>query len=306
MGFLYALEAIRNPVLDKIMYFFTVLGQETVFLVLAIAVFWCVNKRQGYYMMTVGFVGIILNQALKLIFRIPRPWVKDPNFTIVESARNGATGYSFPSGHTQNAVNVFGTTAGWTDKKWLRWVCIGLIVLISFSRMYLGVHTPADVITALVMGVVLTMAFYPFFKNDNGDPKKMLRLIGIMLIVAVAYVLFVELYKFPVDIDPDNLHEGIMNGYKLMGAVAGLLIAYIIDEKHTRFETSAPLWVQAVKLVVGFGLLMAVKEGLKAPLSALFSESVAACVRYFAIVLFAGAVWPLSFKPLSNLANKSK
>ena len=302
MGFLYALESIRNPILDKIMYFITVLGEETVFLVLAIAVFWCVNKRQGYYMMTVGFTGIVLSQAMKLIFRVPRPWVRDPGFTIVESARSGATGYSFPSGHTQNAVNVFGTTARWTNKRWLRWVCIALIALIAFSRMYLGVHTPADVITALVMGAVLTLAFYPFFKKERG----LLPLIIAMAAVAVAYVLFTSLYPFPGDIDAENLHEGVMNGCKLLGAVIGLLGAYIIDVKHTRFETKAPIWVQIVKVVVGFGLLMAIKEGLKAPLAALLPEAAAQGVRYFLIVLFAGGIWPLTFKPLTSLANKSK
>ena len=50
--------------------------------------------------MTVGFFGTLVNQFLKLVCRVPRPWVRDPNFTIVEAARADATGYSFPSGHT--------------------------------------------------------------------------------------------------------------------------------------------------------------------------------------------------------------
>ena len=100
MELLYALESIRTPFLDKLMGLVTNLGGEAVFIVTAIVVFWCLSKSCGYYMMTVGFAGTIINQFLKLWFRIPRPWVKDPNFTIVESARAEATGYSFPSGHT--------------------------------------------------------------------------------------------------------------------------------------------------------------------------------------------------------------
>lgn len=111
MELLYALESIRTPFLDKLMGLVTNLGGEAVFIVAAIVVFWCLNKSCGYYMMTVGFAGTIINQFLKLWFRIPRPWVKDPNFTIVESARAEATGYSFPSGHTQNAFAVFGSPA---------------------------------------------------------------------------------------------------------------------------------------------------------------------------------------------------
>lgn len=111
MELLYALESIRTPFFDKLMGLVTNLGGEAVFIVAAIIVFWCLNKSCGYYMMTVGFAGTIINQFLKLWFRIPRPWVKDPNFTIVESARAEATGYSFPSGHTQNAFAVFGAPA---------------------------------------------------------------------------------------------------------------------------------------------------------------------------------------------------
>ena len=104
MGVLYALESIRTPVLDKIMSVITLLGGELFFMVIAVTVFWCVSKREGYYLMIVGFFGTVINQFLKILCCVPRPRVKDPGFTIVESARAEATGYSLPSGHTQNDV----------------------------------------------------------------------------------------------------------------------------------------------------------------------------------------------------------
>ena len=92
MSVLYWLESIRNPVLDAVMQFFTLFGEELMFMILALLVFWCVSKEEGYYLLFVGFFGTIVNQFLKLLCRIPRPWVRDPDFTIVESARAGATG----------------------------------------------------------------------------------------------------------------------------------------------------------------------------------------------------------------------
>ena len=106
MSFLYWLESIRCPFLDAVMQAFTCFGEELAFLLLALTIFWCVSKEEGYYLLFVGFFGTVLNQFLKLLCRIPRPWVRDPDFTIVESARSGAGGYSFPSGHTQNAVGT--------------------------------------------------------------------------------------------------------------------------------------------------------------------------------------------------------
>ena len=75
MEVLYFLEGIRNPFLDRLMMLITNLGSETAFLAIALILFWCVNKRQGYYIMSVGFVGTILSQAMKILCRIPRPWV---------------------------------------------------------------------------------------------------------------------------------------------------------------------------------------------------------------------------------------
>ena len=111
MKVLYWLESIRAPWLDAVMLAISQLGGEILFMAIVIALFWCMDKRKGYYLMTVGFFGIVANQFLKLVFRVSRPWIRDPEFTIVEGARAGATGYSFPSGHTQNAAAVLGCPA---------------------------------------------------------------------------------------------------------------------------------------------------------------------------------------------------
>mgnify|MGYP002750747706 CR=1 FL=1 len=193
MGLLYALESIRTPLLDKILGAVTYLGDELCFMVFAVGVFWCISKRMGYYLMTVGFFGTILNQFLKILCAIPRPWVKDPNFTIVESARAGASGYSFPSGHTQNAVTLYGGTARYTKTPWLRWVCIAVMVLICFSRMYLGVHTPLDVGVALAMGAVLVLALYPVMEEADRRPWVLTWVIEFMVVCSGAFVAYLYL-----------------------------------------------------------------------------------------------------------------
>ena len=142
MAFLYLLEDLRVPVLNEFMSAITYLGDEIAFLVVALILMWCVDKRTGYYVMSVGFLGTIANQFMKLWFRIPRPWVLDPEFTILEQAREGASGYSFPSGHTQSSVGTFGSIAYTTKHRWIRILSLLAVVLVPFSRMYLGVHTP--------------------------------------------------------------------------------------------------------------------------------------------------------------------
>lgn len=305
MELLYALESIRTPFLDKLMGLVTNLGGEAVFIVAAIVVFWCLSKSCGYYMMTVGFAGTIINQFLKLWFRIPRPWVKDPNFTIVESARAEATGYSFPSGHTQNAFAVFGAPARFFKNTALRIVFIFLIALTAFSRMYVGVHTPLDVGVSLIVGTILVFVIYPFFRDMDKSPKKVYIIFGIFIVLAAAFVAFVELYDFPADIDAENYASGLKNAYMILFCAIGLMLTFFIDTKYVRFHTQAVWWAQIIKVVVGLAILLALKSVLKAPLLALFGgHSVAHGVRYFIVILFAGIVWPMTFKFFAKLGKK--
>lgn len=301
MDILYALEKIRTPFWNGVMSAVTQLGGEVIFIVAAVVVFWCVSKWEGYYLMTVAFCGTVLNQFLKLICRVPRPWVRDPNFTIVESARAEATGYSFPSGHTQNAIGLFGGMARWGGRRWVRLGLTALALIIAFSRMYLGVHTPADVGVSLVLAAALVLGLYPLMRRAQEKPRYMGYVLAAMLVVSGAFVVFVEAYGFSANTDAENLASGIGNAWKMLGAVAGMTLAWLLDRRYIHFETQAVWWVQVIKVAVGMALLLAIKSGLKAPLLALLGhEGLAGGVRYFLLVLVAGAVWPLVFRPMSK------
>lgn len=303
MDFLYFLENLRIPGLNELMLAVTTLGEETAFLVIALIVFWCVDKRRGYYLMAVGFTGTILNQMLKLTCRVPRPWVLDPDFTILEQAREAAAGYSFPSGHTQFAVGTFGCLAVTTEKKWARYGCILLAFLVGFSRMYVGVHTPADVLVGAGCACVLVLLLKKPAYSDNVRDMKLL--IGGMLALAVAFLLYVECWNFPADMDAHNLQSGYKNAYTMLGCLIGVAVVYVADLKWLNFRTQAPLPAQMIKVVGGLALVLAVKEGLRAPLEALFAGHMAARgVRYFMIVLVAGILWPMCFGRISSIGKK--
>ena len=302
MDFLYALEKIRVPALNEFMLLITQFGEETVFLVAALIIFWCVDKYKGYYILSVGFIGTIANQFMKLWFRIPRPWVLDENFTILEQAREAASGYSFPSGHTQSAVGTFGSIAYTTKKPWIRYSALTIAVLVPFSRMYIGVHTPLDVGVAAIMAIALILLLYPVFADRN---RKLIPfLLGIMVALAIAYFCFITFYTFPEDIDTHNLNSGTKNAYTLLGALFGLVTVYIVDEKWLHFPTKAVWWMQIIKVAIGLGLVLLVKSGLKDPLNLLLGQYPGRAVRYFLMVIVAGILWPLSFKFFSKIGAK--
>ena len=304
MKFLYLLEKIRVPVLNEFMLAITTLGEETAFLVIALILFWCVDKYVGYYTLSVGFVGTITSQFMKLLFRIPRPWVLDENFTAMEQAIPAATGYSFPSGHTQSAVGTLGSIAYTTKYKTIRIISIVLAALVAFSRMYLGVHTPLDVGVGILISVVLVFALRPLVLNNQ--KKRMPWLLGGMILLGIGYLCYLLFWPFSdaVKADDNYLH-GLENAYTLLGALVGMVIVYIVDEKWLNFSTKAVWWAQILKVVLGLVLVLIVKSGMKGLLNMLLGESFGRMVRYCLIVVVAGILWPLTFRWFSKLGQKA-
>ena len=305
MDFLRVLEGIRTPVLDTFFSGITYFGEETLFLVVGLILFWCVNKGAGQYLMTIGISGTVFNQCLKITFRIPRPWVLDESFTIVESARAGATGYSFPSGHTQIAVGVYGGIARWSKKTWVRIVFIALAVLVPFSRMYLGVHTPLDVGVATVTSLILLLVLYPPIAGENASLKKKRIVFLVTLICSAAFVCYVNLFPFPADIDQPNYAEAVKTSWLLLGSMLGMWVSVELDEKYIHFETKAPLPAQLIKVVGGLALVMGVRAGAKPLFSAICGgHPVMDLFRYFLVTFIAAGLWPMTFKKLSQIGQK--
>lgn len=301
MEFLYVLEGIRNPVLDAFFSTVTHLGSELVFMILALVMFWCVSKSQGLYLLGVGCLGTTINQALKITFRIPRPWVKDPSFTIVESARAEATGYSFPSGHTQNVVGTFGCVARDAKRRGVSVLCIVLALLTALSRMYLGVHTPLDVGVSLIIAAALVLVMHPLFKDLDSKPRKGIWILVGLGLVNLVFLAYATCYPFPADADAEQLAHGVSNAAKLTGALGGMALGYWLDLKRGGFSTKAPFLGQILKCVLGLAGLMVFKEGLK-PL--LGSSVWSGIIRYGLMTFFAAGIWPMTFPWFAGMGRK--
>lgn len=304
MEFLYFIAGLRNPVLDFFFETVTHLGEETLFLVISIIFFWCINKREGYLILISGLFGTLINQWLKLVFRIPRPWVIDPGFEVVGDAKLEATGYSFPSGHTQNVTTTFAAIGVFRPGIKRKVICFSLIALVAFSRMYLGVHTPMDVGVSLAVGALIILILRRVFICD----KCFSRLMPVVVITAVLLSIGFTVYAFSLagdtTLDPTNLESGMKNACTLLGCTAGLVLVYFVDTRVTNFDTKAPWYAQIVKALIGLGVVLLIKEGLRSPLEFLCGGYVypARAIRYFLVVAFAGGLWPMTFARFARLS----
>ena len=145
-----AIQEVHGPLLDGLFRIITVTGGQGFYLLLLPLLFWCVNRRQGARLMIVFLLSVYLNVALKELFQQPRPFDLDPGLKL-----HDVNGYGLPSGHAQLAVVVWGGIGVWARRIWVSVAAIGAMALIGFSRVYLGVHFPTDVVVGWTMGVLV-------------------------------------------------------------------------------------------------------------------------------------------------------
>ena len=303
MDMLRAIAEIRNPVFDFFFETITHLGEETLFLVISIVFFWCIDKREGYFILLTGLFGTLINQAAKLAFRIPRPWVIDESFQPVGNSKLEAGGYSFPSGHTQNISTTLGAITAYKPNKWKTAILTTVIALVAFSRMYLGVHTFLDVSVSLLVGLGLILGMRRLFINEDRFGKALPYIVVAATLMSVGFLVFVLLVKGDTTLDSENYDSALKNSCTLLGCTIGLIAVWFVDTRYTNFKTDGKWYAQVIKAAIGFAVILAIKSGLSSPLTALFGGNAYAAriLRYFLIVAFAGAVWPLTFKWFSDL-----
>ena len=287
MEFLYFLESIRSSVLNIFFILCTSFGEELVLVSLFAIIYWCINKTLAYRIAFSYFLSGVVVQGLKIHFRIERPWVTDPAFKPVESVLDTATGYSFPSGHTQSSTSLYSSIAFHFKKRALYILSFSIIALVMLSRMYLGCHTPKDVLTGFAITLIISLVVILIFDNLNSSLTTDLFVMFLTVILSAGLFVY-SYYLVAAGITTDVL---AMDGFKAAGAGMGFGIGWFIEKRYIRFSPkNSRLGIQVLKLVIGLGVTVALKAGLKLLLG---DTMITHSIRYFIIVLWVVALFPL-------------
>ena len=161
---LYALQDIHNPVLDKVMVFVSALGNAGIFWI-AVGLLLLITKRYrrgGAQMLVAMAVTFIIgNLILKNLVARERPcWIDREVLLLMASPSD----YSFPSGHSMNGFA--GSVSLLCIDKRIGIPAVILAAVIAFSRLYLFMHFPTDVFAGIVIGLVIALITnYVFWKK---------------------------------------------------------------------------------------------------------------------------------------------
>lgn len=308
MAFLKLLESIRTPFLNKVMLGLTYLGDEIALFLFVAIIFWCIDKRKGYRICTVCFSALDLTFLLKGFFMIARPWVRDESLTVADGAAGTAQDFSFPSGHSTTASSAYGSMSQGIKKTGIRIALLLLPLLVAFTRMYLGVHTPQDVVVGLAIGYLFSFLFYRLLEKLESRSESMFALNLGLTAFSVFVVLFLTLRQPGLDLSEIQAAcyaAALKDAYTLMGVFAGLTVGRLLETRFIRFQTKADLPVQILKVVLGLAFTMLLRTGLKALLNVVLpGVMLAHAIRYFILVLFLLCIWPLTFPTFCKLTCK--
>lgn len=251
---------VTNGFLDNFFIGSTWLGEIIVPFIFLSVVYWGINKKAGTFLLLTFGINLYINVFLKMFACIPRPWILDDRVCPIEKVMEMADGYSFPSGHTTGAMSVWGGTAFWFWKnKVIRYLMIFLVCLVAFSRNYVGVHTPQDVLAAIFMGILVILSVYKlqiWLKKDN---KHDLIFFPLMLFMGVLLCLYLQI-KCNID-----LREGLNNlvdplamkhsTYGKMGFFFGLFTGLFLERKFVNFKVIDGINFKKIFLIL-LGLIL--------------------------------------------------
>lgn len=298
LDFNHWLEGLRTPSLNDAFMWISGWGVDYWAITLMAVLFWAFGARWAYRVGFSFFLSQAVTDAVKLTLCVKRPWLLDYTLTPVEDAKWHTGGsYSFPSGHSSNAAAVLGSLA-FKIRRVGGYVVAGiLIALMGLSRLYLGVHSPMDVMCGILLGLMAVCVVEKLLSwIDGNDVRRwMVVAVGLAATCAVWYFLTHKAY-------PEG-HETWISRYGLGSLVAfgGFLVCWGIERQWIVFNPSdyaVPYRVAGV--ILGLIGLYFVREMPYRYLAMVFTRETAGHLMRALPMVWIFVVWPALMKPLEK------
>ena len=257
---LLALQEFRNGSDSYLTSFFSkmsYLGELNTVLIIMAVIYWCFSKELGTCLLMGWSGNRLLNGAAKITACTYRPWIRDARIVPYGNYTSTATGYSFPSGHAMNAATIYGSGVRKKNFPVALRVILGLmVVLVAFSRMYLGVHTPQDVLAGTAAGLLVMFLTGKLMRWVEAHPTKDVLIAGIGIALAAVVAAYAIMKSYPEDYDAKG--KLLVNGTKMakdtfrdVGRSAAFLLGWVLERRFVRFSTDIPAMKRTVRLAEG-------------------------------------------------------
>ena len=215
-------QSFANPLLTVLMRIITNLGSPIAYMILLPLIYWCVDEKKGVRLGLVILISAWISISLKFLLNQPRPFFVgyDPSLGIITERLGG-----FPSNHAQTSLVLWTIIASWGKRKWLFGVAALICLLVSFSRIYLGVHFPTDILGGWILGALILCAYFLLGSRIEALLGKGGFRAGLIASAVLAFIMI--LYR------PGE--EALVPGAMTLGIGAG----YCLNRRYIGFRSSA-------------------------------------------------------------------
>ena len=300
--FLQNFRDLSHHIFDNFFLTITLFGQIFIPMSIICLIYWCINKKTGFYVLSTYLYGFLVNIFLKTTACIYRPWLLDSRVKPLTQAIAGATGYSFPSGHTSEVVTGFGSIAkSFWGNKVLRYLCFIIIFFVMLSRNYLGVHTPQDVIVSFLIGVCLIFANEKLLKWVDDGKNRDFILISVVTIFCILLTLYVTYKSYPIHYlngkvlyDPSFIKTDI---FIKTGFILGAFYGWCIEKRFVNFSAEiGSIANKIVRFIVGIVIFYTLFNLANNIFVLYLGEKLGYFIGYFSAGLFMTLIYPFFVK----------
>ena len=308
MAYLVWLQELRGESSSVVEKFFTLFtdGSVAATLFLSAIIFWCVDKKAGKFLFLVTAFSRLCNQFLKNTFCVYRPWVLDSSVHPTPSVMSETSSYSFPSGHTNMATAIYGGIAYRYGKNFppLAIFCAATILMTAFSRNFLGVHTPQDVLASMLVTFIVIIFIDKLILFLDGDKQKESFLTIAGIILALIMTAYFTMKSYPIDyldgkviVEPIN---AINDAIGSVGTFAGVLIGLELERRFVNFKMNANFSTKIFRAIIGVIFIVATNFLLVPAIKFLFFKTIAKFLQCFFMYLVVTFFVPLVFSKIER------
>lgn len=301
---LQELRLSAGSTLTDFMCFITDFGPKYSLLILFL-VYWSLHKEYGSLALFSSSLSPVINGLAKSIVCAYRPWIRDPNIVPPAEVKVHATGYSFPSGHTSIATALYGMWAWLTRKRLYLAIPLFLFfLLIGFSRNFLGVHTPQDVLCGFAIGIISIVIACWLFQWEKQKSGRDWIILLVFTVAMIGFYLYVSLKSYPMDyvdgkllVDPSQM---TVDAWKDGGEFLGVLLGWCLEKQFVKFDIPTCWFCRIARFIPGAIILQFGAKPLREFCVRLTEPHIGAFSAYFLLFVFLVFFYPLIFTAIEK------
>ena len=241
MNIINFLQSLQSGGLTSFFKFFTFFGDKEFYIMVLPLFFWLWDKDKAVKLLFILMPSLLLNFWLKEIFQTARPL----GVALIEQG-----GFAFPSGHAQGSTTLWLMLALLIRKKWINYLAVIMIIVVSLSRLYLGVHWPVDILGGILIALSLVFIYDKYLYNNFKEFLSAKTAIGKTAVLSIVVLFFTILY--PAD-----------DAVTILAVLWGFGILLIYTDVINSELPQGILW-KLIVLVVGIVGVLIIWKGLKA------------------------------------------